>query len=106
MAQRPVALSFAGGGVGGLCLQAIFELLRDTSISVPPEPYLGPIIEPVEHWHWPSIVLGVLIGLSIGPLCELLLELRALWCLWFRRQLHLLLRIRPGPRAGPLYREL
>ncbi|CAE7214728.1 BSPAL1 [Symbiodinium sp. CCMP2592] len=111
MAGRPLAVG-AAGGLTGVVLQALLEVARRGS---------GPGLEElvprnhISEWdsfepssslsdiHVPSLIAGILIGLSIGPLAELVLELRALWSYWLRRQLRSLLGL---PANRQLYREL
>ena len=111
MAVRPAALTVAGGGLGGIFLQALLEGFRSSDSSpgllVPPEPYYPPEPWASESWHLPSLLTGIAIGLSIGPVCELLLDLRTIWGIWLRRQVSAWLRVSLAPVARPpLYREL
>ena len=62
MAVRPAALTVAGGGLGGIFLQALLEGFRSSDSSpgllAPPEPYYPPEPWASESWHLPSLLTG------------------------------------------------
>lgn len=109
MFRRPLALGAAGGSLSSLGLR----LLSETLLSVPePSPVTA---VPVPNCECPdldisglggeldlrSCLIGVLVGISLGPILELLLLIRHWWTSLVRRQLQTLAR---GLR--PLYREV
>ena len=113
MARGPLAVSAASGGIGGLVLQALVDFIRNDSSVIavaPPEPFLPPaslsFTDTAAEWHWPSVALGIIVGLSVGPICEFLLDLRSIWAIWVRRQLVRLFRLPSSLAPRPLYREL
>ena len=60
---------------------------------------------PVRHWwevHWPSLILGLLLGLIFGPVVEALIGLRIYLCQVAIRRLVGHLSAGPAPR--PLHR--
>ena len=108
MDRGPAALSAASGGLAGLVIQPLLKGLgaRDGPVLglVPPEPHFPSDLP--ANWYAPSICLRILIGLSLGPVCELLRGLRASWSVWLRRRLAVLLRLPPPPPPRPLFDEL
>ena len=98
MRPLPVVAGGASGGLVGLCFQVLRDLDFGTNL-VPPEPELStPVssyswIAPsnfLENLHWPSLALGLLLGLSLGPLLDLAFLLRLLALRYLRRSARLL----------------
>ena len=93
---RMSALATVGTGTS---LALAWKLLEGAALSGPPA-----LLCPHRNWwdlHWPSLVLGLLCGLLLGPVLEGLVALR--WILYqaaFRRVFG-----EPQPRR-PLYRLL
>ena len=110
MAGRPLAVGAAGGGIVSILSQIVLDHLKEPYPFLPDPRDRDFLSErPLEvagfEVHWSSLLLGILIGLSIGPVAELLLELRSLWSAWIRRQLLALLRPSFGTGRA-LYRDL
>ena len=108
MLGRPLALGAAGGSLTSLALR----LLADSFLSVEsplsvPVPDLSCVcpasleLPATSDLDLRSVLLGVLIGLSLGPLLELLLIIRHWWTSLLRHQFHSLAR-----SVRPLYREI
>ena len=108
MDRAPLAVGAAGGSFASLVLR----LLSDNWYfgPTPAGPLYNPIFDcvcPQENrsfWavHYPSLVLGILLGFFLWPLLEALVLFRQLVELWIRRQLAVLSR---QPEAW-LYRVL
>lgn len=64
----------------GLVAAAVASLFRDS-----PYPPLPCICEDL-HFHWPSLILGILLGLLFGQVFEWLVLLRAVWTAHLRNQ--------------------
>lgn len=92
---RHLSIGFAGGGLSSLLLQ----LLRDWNSQVP-----SPVIEPAVDlrsncqcsifatWDLSErelgvLVIGILLGLLLLPVIELLLVVRQAWSVWLRQRL-------------------
>ena len=80
-----VAASGASGGVVSLLLQIFRELNSDSGLLVPPDPVLpsalaGTLELGRDSWigdlHLPSVILGICIGLLLGPCLDFCLLLR------------------------------
>ena len=108
MFRRPLALGAAGGSLSSLALRLLTESVSsvvDPSLPVP-LPDLScacptSLDLPATGLDLRSLLIGLVVGLSLGPLLELLLVVRHWWTSLIRRQLQSLAR---GLR--PLYREL
>ena len=95
--MRPVAIAGASGGFASLVL----TVLRDSILqggagdpfTCPVCPDLGLLTTPQEL-DWFSLLVGVLIGLIIGPVVDLLFIARQLWAERLRRLLR-----RPADRT-------
>lgn len=94
--DRPLAVGAAGGSVSAL----VFKLLADAvhSAAVPtafldcplsdctcPELDLSGV--KLGPWDIKSVLVGVAIGLALGPCLDLLFVLRSAWCHWVRARL-------------------
>ena len=108
MFRRPLALGAAGGSLSSLALRLLTESVSsDVDPSLPvPLPDLScacptSLDLPATGLDLRSLLIGLVVGLSLGPLLELLLVVRHWWTSLIRRQLQSLAR---GLR--PLYREL
>ena len=70
---RPLPI---GAAAGGVTAAFISSLLKDP-VVVPSAPYLYQESQTLEERiHWPSLCLGILLGIFIGQLLELLLLFR------------------------------
>ncbi len=88
--MRPAAIAGASGGFAGLALQ----LLRDAAYGSVAElsPSLASAVPECQDLRldetfgldFKSVVVGVLVGLALGPLLECLVLLRQLWALQLR----------------------
>ena len=104
MSRSPLAISAAGGSFATLALQLLrdswgFDLPVDRH-SLFDQTLCGcPIhlLPPLGHWH--ILVLGICIGLLLGPVVDTISLLRQLWSAFLRRQVS-------NFRAGALYRVL
>ena len=91
------------GGVGaGTTLALWYQLLKVFESPAPLPPYQ--LLCPTAHWldlHFPLIIVGILMGLVIGPLLEAIVALRVLL---YHSAIR---RVAPGFTAAgprPLYR--
>ena len=76
----PLAVAGTTGGLSGLVLGLLREVaFRDTPLAVPSSdscPF-APLLEThTSSIHWPSLVLGILLGLLIGPALDFAFLLR------------------------------
>ena len=96
MALRPVPLSILGGSLASLLLRSVEDRLPAFPLSpdclVPELP---------DFLHWPSLLLGIGIGLLLGPVIDVVYLLRVWWSALVRERAAAL-RLRPAP----LYRTL
>ena len=103
MVDRHLTLGAAGGSFSALLWRLIAEA-STPSLQVPvvdcplcpscdcpinPIIFLGPL-DPT------SILVGILLGLAIGPILDLLVLIRATWRWWVRARLRDLVQLRPG----------
>lgn len=92
---RHLSIGFAGGGLSSLLLQ----VLRDWNSQVPP-PVIEPAVELLSNcqcsiftnWDLSErelglLVIGILVGLLLLPVIELLLVVRQAWSIWLRQRL-------------------
>ena len=112
MFRQPLALGEAGGSLSFLGLRLLSGTLLSvpdpTSVTAVPDPGCEcPVLDSSEssglggELDLRSCLIGVLFGISLGPMLELLLLIRHWWTSLVRRQLQTLAR---GLR--PLYREI
>ena len=109
MFRQPLALGEAGGSLSFLGLRLFSETLLSvpdpTSVTAVPDPGCEcPVLDSSGlggELDLRSCLIGVLVGISLGPILELLLLIRHWWTSLVRRQLQTLAR---GLR--PLYREI
>ena len=95
--MRPVALAGASGGIAGALLNLVRETAWDSRSPFPlPDLCPQPVIEPLEIggicWDLKSIIVGVLIGLFLGPVVECISLARQVVVWYLRRQLTQLTR--------------
>lgn len=100
MVDRPLTLGAAGGSFSALLWRLVAEA-STPSLQVPvvdcplcptcevPVINFGPL-DPT------SILVGIFLGLAIGPILDLLLVIRATWRWWVRTRLRDLVQFRPG----------
>lgn len=92
--MRPIALGGFSGGLASALVSLLnyqgLELRGDpTGSPVCPIPVFGETTQ-LTPWHldFKSVVIGICIGLLLGPILEVLVVLRQLWALqlraWFR----------------------
>lgn len=100
--DRALTVGAASGSFTAIGFRVLSELLRST----PPHPECPgcplcpelpeiPIIELPERLDLASILVGIAVGLSIGPLLDLLYLLRQTWRVWIRTRLGELARRNP-----------
>ena len=89
--HQPIAIGTASGTSAGLALALLREFISSPALeSVCPLPPLLPDRESSSSWvHYPSLILGLSIGLLAGPLLDIAWLLRQRW-----RRFHL------GPSCG------
>ena len=113
MASEPrhLSIGFAGGGISSL----IFQLLRDwghrSPVLILPEPVERVLSSDCHCSIWASwdlserelgvLIIGILIGLALLPIIELLLVLRQAWSIWVRSKL-----LGSFSRSNSLYRAV
>ena len=100
---RSLQISLLGGSLGSLFLRGLEELASVPSLQpVWPELPTRELLHPFQSWQLdgPSILLGVLIGLSLGPVIDGICLLQARWTSYVRAQLRLLAALQ-----GPYYRQ-
>ena len=102
--DRTLTVGAASGSISAIGLRLLSELLRAEPPLVPECPICPicpdlPEVPLLEHLDLSSVLLGVLIGVSLGPLLGLLYLARQSWRVWIRVRLHELAR---NPEA--LYR--
>lgn len=99
--MRPLVTAAGAGSLSSLLL----TVLRDihfgdiqTFAGPPPVPELCSLIPPAS-WSvdWPSILIGICIGLLLGPILDVLVVARVALARWARTQIAPL-RAQPGPR--------
>ena len=86
MVDRPLTLGAAGGSISAIAWRLLAESLRSTPVQVIPDcPELDCVCPDLPalslghlHLDLQSLLLGVLVGLSLGPLLDLLVLLRDL----------------------------
>ena len=99
MANRhPLALGAAGGSFASLAFRFLTEQFEFPSQIGASLDCVCPAIE-FDSWNNKSLFLGILIGLALWPLLELLVLLRRWWIVVIRRQLALL-----SQNSSKLYR--
>ena len=98
---RPLQVSLLGGSLASLGLRFLEDISRVGTPSLDFCPECPALINPFEgKIQLDSLVLGILIGLLLGPVVDLLYLFRVWWISFVREQVRLL-NTRP-----PLYRVL
>lgn len=92
--MRPAAIAGASGGFAGLALQLLRDAAYGSVADLPPTLAAAlpdcPELRSEDFFGFDlrSLVVGVLLGLALGPLLECLVLLRQLWTLQLRSYLH------------------
>jgi len=93
MARNPLALSAAGGSFATLLLQLLADPFNSGNQS-PAYPLDTPFCDcPSIYNRWQfqfdliSLLLGVFIGLALGPVLECIVLIRQIWSAALRRQI-------------------
>ena len=96
---RPLQISLVGGSLAFLLFRTAEELFTSPEAELA---FTGscPVCARQEDWHFQSFAAGVLMGIAIGPIVDLLYFLRVSWGRFVRARLQSL-RL-----AEPLYRIL
>lgn len=85
--MRPLALAGASGGLTSIVARLFWDSFSK-DFAVDPETSCRPVFfEDHKNWfeiHWPSLLLGVLIGFALGPVIEVLCVVRQIWSLQLR----------------------
>ena len=81
----PLQVSAATGGISAALVSAF---LRAVDTPLPPLPPVScqDLIPTYTELHWPSLVLGILLGLVLGQVLELLLTFRQYLVLTIRHR--------------------
>ena len=100
--DRALTVGAASGSFTAIGFRVLSELLRSSpplpdcpGCPLCPELPEIPIIELPERLDLVSLVIGIVVGLSIGPLLDLLYLLRQTWRAWIRTRLSELARRNP-----------
>ena len=100
--DRALTVGAASGSFTAIGFRVLSELLRSTpplpdcpGCPLCPELPEIPIIELPERLDLVSLVIGIAVGLSIGPLLDLLYLLPQTWRVWIRTRLGELARRNP-----------
>ena len=96
MALRPVQVSLLGGTLASFLFRAAEDLVPGVFDYPTPLPPVCPVLDFPESLHWPSLAVGLLIGLLLGPAIDLLYLFRVWWSAAVRERLAVL-RAQPGP---------
>ena len=107
--MRPVTAAVGSSSITSLVIALAREFLwvdpQGGALGLPAAPDLGcpvtDLLRVADTWHldWTSLVVGVLVGLSLGPVLDLLLVLRVAWSRLVQQYLR-------GGAARQLYRIL
>ena len=106
MVDRPLTLGAAGGSFSAIVWRLLTETVQ-SPIPVPVSvecPLCDCPLPTLPSFSWASldllsVAVGILVGLSLGPLLDLLILLRASWRWWVRTRLRDLVA-----RQGEWYR--
>ncbi len=96
--MRPAAIAGASGGFASLALGLLREAVNQGNL---PEPFNCPLcpevsfLDPTQDLDLRSLVIGVLVGLALGPIIDFAFVLRQIWGLRLRRWL----QRQPSPRS-------
>ncbi len=87
--ERTLAVGATGGSISALVLRLLTGLLSE------PLQLDCPLC--LEGWHWeqldlPSVALGLVVGLLLGPLLDLVQLIRQSWKVWLGARLRALER--------------
>ena len=93
--DRTVVTAAGTGSASGLILNLLAQALASNS----PPPFECPICLdlPEGDFHWKSLVVGLLLGLAIGPVVDLLYGIKLLWRRATARWWGLIIRSPPFP---------
>lgn len=89
--MRPAAIAGASGGFASLALGILREAVNQGNL---PEPFTCPLccevtlFDSTQDLEVRSLLIGVLVGFSLGPIIDFLFVLRQIWGLRLRRWLH------------------
>ena len=101
--MRPITASAASGGLAGV----LFSLAKE---AWGPDPWIDPLCLAKESlftqqflgrdWDIKSLIVGIFIGLLLGPVIEFLYLLRQVLVFYLRRQIAWLSRAPGTPKAA------
>ena len=107
--SRPLAIGSASGAVSSLLLSAARAWLEDPGITIPET--LGAVgtcipcpefsRQLIEDYPWGFFLAGLLIGVFLGPLVDLLWLAKEKWRRWILRQFQSLASDSTGVRVPP-----
>ena len=84
------------GGAAGTSFALVWRLLQSFDQAPPVLPYDFTCPDLGGSWHWPSLVVGLILGLLLGPVLEALCALRSLFSKSLRGELHISLLCQKG----------
>ncbi len=77
--MRPIQAAAASGGLSSLVFTFAREVLRNDWPAVSPEVCLAPLLDNGWQLDWWSLLVGVAVGLALGPVLDFLFLLRQAW---------------------------
>lgn len=94
--DRTVSVGAASGSLSALLVRLASEAFRSESFPVCPDcPLCAEVLVLPESIDLPSLCLGLLVGLSIGPILDLLHLARHSWRVWLQGKLRELAKKNP-----------
>ena len=85
--MRPIQAAAASGGLSSLVFSFAREVLRNDWPPVSPEVCLAPLLDHSWHLDWWSLVIGLALGLALGPVLDCIFLLRQAWAGALQRSL-------------------
>ena len=102
--EKPLAVGAASGSLSAVLIQLLSGLASvDPIVGCPDCPVC---VEQLLRWEAvdiPSLIAGLLLGLCIGPVLDLLQLLRQSWKVWLQSKL---VALEKGDSKTPLYKIL
>ncbi len=102
--ERPLALGAASGSFSAVLIQLLSGLASvDPLVGCPDCPVCVDQLLRWESLDLPSLIAGLILGLLLGPIFDLIQLLRQSWKVWLQSKLIALER---GDTKAPLYKLL
>lgn len=103
MDRTALATGVTGGSLSAILVQLLADFAHPTPLQ---RPICPEALDSLLAFDWGvvepySLAIGLVIGLSAGPVLDLLWLLRQHWRVWVRRQTQVL---SAGPAGSPLYK--